>query len=153
MILVLDSSAMIAYLRGEPEGETVRALLESARQDAESAAIFAHSVNLAEVFYHVLNQTQSEALAEDAIAVIRAAGVAERNDMDDEFWREIARLIHAARALPSDPANSSKRSNLALGDAFGVCLANRLSGDFVTKDRSEIEPLSDTDLVSAFFIR
>ena len=153
MTLALDSSAMIAYLRGEPEGETVRSLLESAQQDAESALVCAHSVNLAEVFYHVLGETGDENLAEAAIVTLQNAGVVVRNDMDDEFWREVARLIHAARGLPSDPANGSKRSNLALGDAFGVCLANRLGGDFVTKDRSEIEPLNDAGLVSALFIR
>lgn len=144
---------MIAYLRGEPEGETVRSLLESAQQDGESALVCTHSVNLAEVYYHVLGETGDETLAEAAIFTLQDAGVVVRNDMDDEFWREIARLIHAARMMPLDPTNLSKRSNLALGDAFGVCLANRLGGDFVTKDRSEIEPLSDAGLVSAFFIR
>ena len=105
------------------------------------------------IIYHVLGETGDENLAEAAIVTLQNAGVVVRNDMDDEFWREIAQLIYAARQMPPDPTNLSKRSNLALGDAFGVCLANRLGGDFVTKDRSEIEPLSDAGLVSALFIR
>jgi hypothetical protein len=42
---------------------------------------------------------------------------------------------------------------LALGDSFGVTLANRLDGVFVTKDRAEIEPLHNAGLVDAQFIR
>ena len=156
MILDLDSSAMVAYLMGEPEGQSVRAIFESASADNESVKIYAHSVNLAEVYYHVLraNETltpdEREALAQGAIKVLKEAGVRERNDMDADFWRAIARTIQAARALPTPDGG---RGNLALGDAFGVALSNRLGADFVTKDRTEIEPLADAGLVSAIFIR
>ena len=156
MINVLDSSAMVAYLTGEPEGETVRALLEGAHADSENALIYAHSVNLAETFYHItlaqpdLPLPERETLAEAAMQILRDVGVVERSDMDAQFWRSIARIIHQARALPT---TAGTRGTLALGDAFGVCLANRLGADFVTKDRSEIEPLEQIGLVSAFFIR
>ena len=152
MIAILDSSAMLALLLGEPEGEVVRGVFQSAAGDEEDAQIYAHSVNLAEVFYFILN-SRDEATAEASIALLKAAGLQERADIDAEFWRQIARLIHQARQRPSDAAATSKRSNLALGDAFGVCLANRMGGDFVTKDRAEIGPLNDAGLVSALFIR
>ena len=147
---------MVAYLLAEPEGEAVRALLESAEADAESARIYAHSVNLAEVYYHVLRDNETlipderQALAEESIAVLREAGVRERADMDADFWRDVARIIHAARALPTP---GGARGNLALGDAFGIALSNRLGADFVTKDRTEIEPVANAGLVSALFIR
>lgn len=156
MIVDLDSSAMVAYLMGEPEGEAVRAIFESANADNESMSIYAHSANLAEVYYHVLRDNETlapderEALAEGAITVLKEAGVIERDDMDADFWRDVARIISAARALPTP---SGGRGNLALGDAFGVALSNRLGADFVTKDRTEIEPIANAGLVSAIFIR
>ncbi len=156
MIVALDSSAMVAYLMAEPEGEAVRALFESADADAETISIYAHSANLAEVYYHVLRDNETlppderEALAEDAITVLKDAGVIECDDMDADFWRDVARIIQAARALPTP---SGGRGNLALGDAFGVALSNRLGADFVTKDRTEIEPIEGAGLVSAIFIR
>lgn len=147
MIAVLDSSAMIAWLNDEPEAEMVEAIL--AQVEEEGAEIYAHSVNLAEVFYHVC-QDQDEDAAEEAITILKDAGAVERSDIDGVFWREMSRLIAAARQLPKA---SGGRENLALGDAFGVALANRLGADFVTKDRTEIEPLEGAGLVSVQFIR
>ena len=45
MICVMDASAMIAYLAGEPGGETVRELLHQPENDP-----VAHVVNLCEVY-------------------------------------------------------------------------------------------------------
>ncbi len=147
MIAVLDSSAMIAWLDGEPEGAHVEAIFGAF--DEGEAEVMAHATNLCEVFYHVQIDTD-EATAGAAIAMLRARGVTERADMDADFWQDMARMIATARTmiLPSGAT-----ANLALGDAFGVALANRLGGDFVTKDRTEIEPLERAGLVSAQFIR
>lgn len=73
----------------------------------------------------------------------------ERNDLDGAFWRQIAGNIVAARAHQAGRNTAS----LALGDAFGVTLANRLGADFMTKDWGEIEPLHDAGMVSALFLR
>ncbi len=147
---VLDSSAMLAFLHREPEAALVEALLISANEEGEEN-VYAHAVNLIEVYYDLL-RTQTPAEAEAGIETLRLAGVTERRDLDDVFWREIATLIAAARALPPDPT-TGKRSTLALGDGFGVCLANRLGASFVTKDRSEIEPLHNAGLAGATFLR
>jgi uncharacterized protein with PIN domain len=147
MIVALDSSAMIAWLNDEPEAPIVDAVL--AQIEEEGAQVFAHSVNLAEVYYHVV-QDEDEPAAEEAISLLLDTGIIERPDIDGDFWRDIARTIAAARRLPKP---SGGRENLALGDAFGVALANRLGGDFLTKDRNEIEPLERAGLVSAQFIR
>lgn len=148
MNAALDSSALIAWLAGEPEGQPVSALFAQI-DEGEGVAIYVHSVNLAEVFYHV-RMNVGEQAAEESIGLILEAGAIERSDMDGVFWRELARLIADARQLPK---SSNTRGNLAMGDAFGVALANRLGADFVTKDRTEIEPLQDAGLVSALFIR
>jgi len=148
VILVLDSSAMLALLNGEPEGQLVRALLIQADEEGEGE-VYAHAVNLAEVFYNVMGRTD-RATAEAEIERLFSLGVRERRDLDGAFWRDVAATIAAARALVSPDGT---RAHLALGDAFGVVLANRLGADFVTKDRAEIEPLANLSLVSALFIR
>ena len=147
MIDVLDSSAMIAWLEGEPEGAHVEAIFGAF--DEGEAEVFAHATNLCEVFYHVQLDTD-EATAHAAIAVLHARGLVERSDMDAGFWQEMARTIATARQMLRPDGT---RAILALGDAFGVALANRVGGAFVTKDRGEIEPLHDAQLVDAHFIR
>ncbi len=147
MISVLDSSAMIAWLEGETEGAHVEAIFGAF--DEGETEVVAHSTNLCEVFYHVQLDTD-EATAHAAIAVLRARGLTERADMDANFWQEMARTIATARRMTKLDGSSA---TLALGDAFGVALANRLGGVFVTKDRSEIEPLHDAGMVDAHFIR
>ncbi len=149
MIVVLDSSAMIAQLTGEPEGEAVNALLVQRNDESEDISLFAHSVNLCEVFYHVVAPRNAQ-VAEESLQRLFEDGVIERNDMDGAFWRQIAGNIVAARSLIKPDGT---RAALALGDAFGVTLANRLGSDFMTKDRGEIEPLHDAGMVSALFLR
>jgi len=149
VIVVLDSSAMIAQLTGEPEGEAVNALLLQRNEEGEGISLFAHSVNLCEVFYHIAAQHNAQ-VAEEALKRLFEDGVIERGDLDGAFWREVAGNIVAARSLVKPDGT---RAKLALGDAFGVTLSNRLGAEFLTKDRSEIEPLHDAGMVVAGFIR
>lgn len=139
---------MLAFLADEPEADVVEAILIQADEEAEGE-VYAHAVNLAEVFYDVQSKT-SAARAAWEIQRLFSLGVRERNDMDGVFWRDIADLIACVRTTPN---LQGVRGNLALGDAFGVALSRRLGAEFVTKDKTEIEPLHDAGLVSALFIR
>jgi predicted nucleic acid-binding protein len=145
----------VAFLAGEPEGALVEAILIQADEEDEGE-VYAHAVNLAEVFYGAQSAAiaaglpDPKALAEAQIQKMFSYGVRERNDMDSSLWRDIAGLIARVR---TNTQLQGQRGNLALGDAFGVALANRLGAEFVTKDRTEIEPLHDAGLVSAIFIR
>ncbi len=142
---------MLAYLKGEPEGALVTRLFK-----AEGAIFLAHSVNLCEVVYNFGPPSikRNRLDAENALQRLRQVClVGERADLDVAFWHDVARLIAERRAMPRDPARPQAVPRLALGDAFGVCLANRVGGEFVTKDRSEIEPLHDAGMVRALFIR
>lgn len=139
---------MIAFLADEPEAGAVEAVLIQADEEAEGE-IYAHAVNLAELFYDVQSKTNA-AQAEAEIKRLVSLGVRERNDMDGLFWRDIADLIARVRTTPK---LQGVRGNLALGDAFGVALSRRLGAEFVTKNRTEIEPLHDANPVSALFIR
>ena len=149
MILVFDSSALIALLADEDGANQVEALLRSASDEGEGFVFFAHAVNLAEVYWHVLAR-YDHATAEAAIQTLASAGIQERGDLDGVFWRDVAALVVKSRQMPKP---TSGRGNLAMGDAFGIALSNRLGADFVTSDRTEIEPLEGAGMVSAHFIR
>jgi PIN domain nuclease of toxin-antitoxin system len=139
-VIVLDSSAMLAYLNSEPGGVIVHGLLADEERDVP---IYAHAVNLCEVFYNTL-KTHGPAVAEAVIANLKADGVEERNDMDAAFWRDVATLIATQRAAGE---------HLALGDAFGLALARREGGDFYTADRHELEAVAKAGLCAVTFIR
>ncbi len=150
-VLVFDSSAMLAYLNGEPEGPMVAGLFK-----APDAACFAHSVNLAEVFYDFGPPSIAANLrdAQNALAQLRTVcRVQERSDLDTTFWQDVALLIAERRAMPRDPDKPKQVPRLALGDAFGMALSRRLNAEFVSKDRTEIKPMQEAGFCRALFIR
>ena len=150
-VYVLDSSGMIAYLSGETEGVLVGQLFKT-----PGALFLAHTVNLCEVFYSfgppsVASNVQNAQAAIQHLQV--QCGVQERADMDAAFWQDVALLIAERRAMPKNPAKPKAVPSLALGDAFGLALARREGAEFVTKDRTEIEPMQVASFCRAFFIR
>src|SRR5712691_6209447 len=132
-VYVLDASALVAYANGEPGGEIVESLL-----DDLDAICYAHAVNLCEVYYGVLRATD-ERTARQVIADLRAAGVIERRDMSRRFWSMVGRL--------------KSRGGISLADCFCVALAQRLSGEAVTADHREFDPLVPFGICPILFIR
>lgn len=143
---VLDSSAMIAYLKREPGGDVVAALLQG------DEAIYAHAINLVEVFYDFLGKS-SPSGAEQAIADLKTDGIIERSDLDGAFWRDVASIIAARRAQAPRPDKPNQKPRLALGDACGLALSRRLDAEFVSADRAELDPIHQTELAKVLFIR
>lgn len=144
---VLDSSAMIAYLNDESGADAVEQFLEG------DEAVYAHAINLCEVFYDVLRSKKTLAAAENAISILKADGIIERNDMDGAFWRDIATLIAARRTQAPHPSKPREKPRLALGDACGLALARRLNAEFATADRAELESIQNAGLANVVFIR
>jgi predicted nucleic acid-binding protein len=92
---VLDASAMVAYLAGEPGAIVVDAMLND-----RDATCYAHSVNLCEVFYDAVRKTDVRQ-ARETIADLKNAGVVERRDMRRPFWQEVGTLKSRGRiSLP-----------------------------------------------------
>lgn len=148
--IVLDSSAMLALLNHEKGGPFVAELLADV-----NVTSYAHSVNLVEVFYDFGPHGDPQNLinAERAIAALQRAKVIERSEMDGEFWRDVAFLVAERRSHAPRPEKPREQPRLALGDAFGLALARRLNCEFVTADRTEVEPLHDEGLCRAVFLR
>ena len=105
---VLDSSAVVAFLKEEPGAAVVADLFADT-----SIPLYIHSANLCEVF-HIMWRREGEAQAQIYVDKILDAGVIERSDMDSAFWRDAGSLIAARRIAGA---------SLPLGDAFGVALA------------------------------
>jgi len=131
---VLDASAMIAYLRNEPGAEVVEDALT-----APGSQCFAHSINFCEVFYDFFRSTD-ETEAANAIADLSAAGIAERNDFDRDFWIAAGRL-------------KGTHHRVSLADCCGLTLTSRLNAQFLTTDHRELDSLASAGSYRITFIR
>jgi predicted nucleic acid-binding protein len=105
---------MIALLTDEPGADVIASILI----DPE-AIIYAHAINLAEVFYwSIRNEGEFKALL--AYAGLQALGIQTRAYMDEEFWQDAAGVKASHR--------------MSLADAFAIALTNRVAGELVTSD-------------------
>lgn len=112
MTCVLDASALLALLLGEPGGEKVRAVMAD-------AAI--STVNLAEVIAHYARNGASEAEIREVLDPLPF----DRIDFDAEFAMACGLMIAATRA-----------AGLSLGDRACLSLAQRIGVSALTADRS-----------------
>lgn len=133
VIAILDACAMFAYLRDESGADVVEQML----QDATSVC-YAHSLNLCEVHYQ-LARLVGEAEARNGINTLFADGVIERSDMSRAFWERVA--LHKARG------------KISLADCFCLALAQELSGQVVTSDHGEFDPIVPLGICPIVFIR
>ncbi len=133
MIFALDASAMIAFL----DDENGAAIVEAAMLE-EGAQVYAHAVNVTEVFYQY--HRRSEAEAQLALSALEAAGVQIVDDMTPAFWQSAARL-------------KSRFVRVSVADCFGMALSQKLGADFLTSDHHELEAVEASGAVQITFIR
>jgi ribonuclease VapC len=119
---VLDSHALLKFLRDEPGAETVSLILEKAGQ--RDQPVHMTEVNYAEVQYMV------------------------RRKDGDAAWTAIANELRAApiefhpadRRLADMAADFKSRHKMSLADAFAAALAKERNSELVTGD-PEFKPL------------
>lgn len=135
--VVLDSSAVIAWMENEPGGEVTRQLLRD-----HPGRLHMHAVNACEVLYHARRKRANDpdAAIADTRALLAAVGITEHADMD-------AALVDAAARLKADIARVS------LADCFLLALAARLGGTVVTSDRGELDQPAPQAVCPIHFIR
>ncbi len=131
---VLDSSAWIAFLAKELGWERI------AEVCADSAmTVHIHAVNLCEVYYDALRRAGEEN-AEQALAIAKELGIEVRSDLDEAFWKSVARRKAAGR--------------ISLADCFALALTERLSGELFTSDHHEFDRLATAEsAIKITFIR
>ncbi len=115
--VVLDSYALLAFLRGEPGEKKVATLLE--RAGVRDEPVHMTEVNYAEVKYIVVRKDGKERWEETA---------GELPALPIEFHP-------ASRALAEVAADLKSRYKLSLADAFAAALAREKKAQLVTGDR------------------
>jgi len=113
---VLDSFAVLAYLKREPGGPDVRAILRSAKRGR--VAVWLSVINLGEVLYIIEREDGPEA-ARAALGLIEQLPI---------------RLVDANRAETLRAARVKAHHRLSHADAFAVSLARELGAAVVTGD-------------------
>lgn len=132
-VVVLDASAMIAFLRGEPGAEIVAEHLLH-----PNARCLAHSLNLCEVFYDFYRSGGANE-ASSAIADLVRIGVVEDSTVTGA-WQRAGALKAVYRRV-------------SLADCFAIELVRRTGGSLLTADHHEFDALMEQNLCSITFIR
>lgn len=133
MIYVLDSTALIAFLYGEPGADVVETYLLDV-----NAVSLAHAINLCEVYYHAYRLSGEQA-AETAITTLANAGVLTRSDLDEALWKQAGKIKGSHK--------------LSLADAVGLALTLKVGGEFITSDHHELDPLAAAGVCPISFFR
>lgn len=134
MIYVIDSSAMIAFLRNEIGAGNIAAILTNPGIEA-----YAHVLNLCEVFYDFA-RSGGEAAAKSAVTELLDVGVIERDDLDVDFWQQAGNLKAIYRRV-------------SLADCFALALTLRLGGELITSDHHELDALAVAGVCPIKFFR
>jgi uncharacterized protein len=113
---VLDSFALIAYLRDEPGAEAMEHLLIAASQ--KDTPLYMSDVNYAEVKYSILKKDGAEAWT-------AAANVLQSLPID---------FLGTNRVLADVAADLKARFKISLADAFAAALAKEKKAQLVTGD-------------------
>ncbi|HSH39553.1 MAG TPA: PIN domain-containing protein [Chthoniobacterales bacterium] len=113
---VLDSFALLAFLRGEPGEETIASLLE--RAGVRDEPVHMSEVNYAEVKYITIREDGKERWDEIA---------GELPALPIEFHP-------ATRALSDIAAEFKARYSISLADAFAAALAKERKAQLITGD-------------------
>ncbi|MHB1457232.1 MAG: PIN domain-containing protein [Armatimonadota bacterium] len=134
MNLVMDASALIAYLQGEPGGQVVNEILINGAD-----VCVAHAINLCEVYYGT-RRDHGEQIAQQALSILRRAGLATEEVIDENLWQSAGRI-------------KADYKRVSLADCLCAALANRIRAEVVTSDRHEFEALANAGVCKVRFIR
>ncbi len=118
MNYVLDSFAVIAWLRDEAGAEKTAVILEKAKK--KKVNIFMHAINLGEIFYLTYRE-EGESIADSVYSVVKMYPVKFIDDLSEDFLLSVARL---KAAYP-----------VSYADAFAAGLALKKDAVLITGDR------------------
>lgn len=133
MNFVLDSSAMIAFLRAEEGGTSVREVLSQRENEC-----FAHAINLCEVYYDFLR-------ASDHLTALAA--------LNDLATAGVVEIDHLRRSLWLAAGHLKARGRISLADCIGLALAEERKAVFLTADHHEMDSVAAQDSHLIRFIR
>ena len=132
MSVVVDSSALLAFLRNEEGADVVQSLL------SEDVCLV-HALNLCEVYY-ITRRELGEERAQQALQVLDALEMVVSDDLHTDFWQQAGRYKADWRRV-------------SLADCLCLTLANRSQVELVTADHHEFDPISEQGICPIRFIR
>ena len=115
--LVLDTWAILAYLKGEPAGERVEALIVDAHEN--DIPLMMSVMNVTEVWY-AFARSATDKVADQAILELKQLGI--------EF-------VEASLDLALEAAKLKARHKMSLADCFAAALADEKKAELVTGDK------------------
>ncbi len=122
---VLDSYALLAYVRAEPGGDEVKSLLEEARKG--QVEVYLSLINLGKVAY----------------IVERRRGAAVADEMVEKVYSLPVLITDVDKKRVLDAAHIKANHAISYADAFAVALAKELDAPVVTGDPEfeKVEPM------------
>jgi PIN domain nuclease of toxin-antitoxin system len=135
MNYILDACALLTFLNDEEGADKVEDLLN--RGKAGEVSLFMSIVNLLEAYYGELRDKD----AETAQVILDAV---------QEYAIEIKDKI-SVRVF-HDAAYFKSGYRMSLADAIGLATAKELSGQFVTSDHSELEPVEQNEPIQFLWL-
>jgi uncharacterized protein with PIN domain len=129
---VLDTSAVVAYLKGEQGADVFAGILA---QDQNVLAI--HAVNLCEMYYNYLRDDGLDVAEEAWRKTTSFATVIERGD--EPFIKRVGRW----KGL----------EGLGLGDAFAAATAEEYGVPLVATDHDDFDPIEAKGLLRIIWLR
>ena len=119
---ILDSSALLAYLQGEPKGATVLDILNTSK--SPGAAVYLSVVNWTEVIYILARKSNLNTVRERL----------------QDFPENLFKLVEANRQISETAAEFKTAGKIALADCFAAATAKKLGATLITSDL-EFQPL------------
>ncbi|WP_162560205.1 PIN domain-containing protein [Methylotetracoccus oryzae] len=100
---------------------------------------FAHAVNLCEVYCGCI-RVDGEDKAEALIRDLKDAGVTNRSDIDEDFWKDVGQI-------------KASIGRVSLADCFAIALARRLNVAVGTSDHDQFDKIAAHEICVVEFIR
>lgn len=132
---ILDSSALICFLKKENGYGVIADLLKKGRQEKQS--VFISQLNFIEVVYFLL-RTFGQTRTKGIIAQLKSPYLGIVNYMDADL------------ALYSATLKST--FNLSLGDAVGLAFTKIMNGKFWTKDKALVS-VAEKENINLYLIK
>lgn len=129
---VLDASAIVCWLKGEPGVDRMREI----RRDPDGNVI--HGVNIAEIGYIIYREDRTVLAA--VMAHLRAAHVSVAWNTDEALLTWVVDL-------------KTRYAPISLADAFAVALAADRRLPLITTDRGELQKVAQAGVCQIEFLR
>lgn len=131
---IFDACAILAWLLGEEGADKVSACLA----DPANRCLVS-IINACEVYYD-LRRRGEESDAEELDRLLLVAGFKLVSEFPSSLWKQAGKLKAELRRV-------------SLADCFALALAIQETGELITSDHHELDPVAARGLVPIIFIR